>query len=352
MIGAMGLASAQQKLSVAYGIEAGAMDTFVANMCRRYCTQSLIIPRNHESHATLQQLGIESELGTDTAWTFEPLGREYGQKVLRDEGWDGSQPVLAICPNRPFSWPVRASLFKSAAQTFTGAYGDSHYRSIYFHNSGPKAEAAYRHYVRGISNAVRTFRMERRVFPILVGMEQLDSDACNRISDSLGKVPVFTSDQYDMFQLVSILRCCHMLVSTRYHAVVTSMPGLVPSAGVSMDQRIRNLMRQRGHPHLLVDVTDPELEPKLFDVLQTLHKEREAISDAIGRTVVGNVKVMAQMGRQLEQYVRRCLPEFPVPNGKRGWESYLPTLSPSLRKLVENYDGSDPANDQLAAIWL
>ena len=338
MIGAMGMASAHKRLSVAYGVEAGEMDSLVEAMCQRYCGESLIILRNEESRAALQKLGVQSELGADTAWTFEPLGSEFGQKTLRDVGWDGHQPLLAVCPNRPFSWPVRGSLYKAAARTFAGAYRESHYRSIYFHNSGAKAEAAYRHYVSGIAKAVERFRTERNAFPVLVGMERLDGEACNRISEQLGKVPMFTSDQYTMFQLVSILRCCHMLVSSRFHAIVTSMPGLVPSAGISMDQRIRNLMRERGHLHLLVDVTDPELEQKLFDVLERLHSESQAISDAIGRTVVKNIKLMAQMGVQLEQYVRQHLPQFQGYGSKSGWEDYLPTLSPTLEKLMKRYE--------------
>ena len=43
------------------------------------------------SRATiLRELGVPTELGTDTAWTFEPLRAEYGQKALREVGWDGS----------------------------------------------------------------------------------------------------------------------------------------------------------------------------------------------------------------------------------------------------------------------
>jgi len=107
-----------------------------------------------------------------------------------------------------------------------------------------------------------------------------------------------------------------------------------------MDQRIRNLMRERGHLELLVNVTDAELEPKLFDVLRKLHKERQAISEAIGRTVVKNIKVMAQMGVQFEQYVQRRYPEFPIPNSRVNSENYVPPLSESLQKLMEIYGGT------------
>src|SRR5579862_229919 len=112
MIGALGIASAQNKLSIAYGAEAGEMDPLLQKMCKRYCAESLVITRNAESQEILGKLGVATELGTDTAWTFEPLGPEYGRKALRDAGWDGRTPVLAVCPINPFWWPVSASLAK------------------------------------------------------------------------------------------------------------------------------------------------------------------------------------------------------------------------------------------------
>src|SRR5579863_4971276 len=137
MIGALGMASAQNKLSVAYGAEAAAMDPVVEKMCRRYCGDSLVITRNMESQEILAKLGVATELGTDTAWSFEPLGPDYGRKALRDAGWDGSTPVLAVCPINPFFWPVKPALGKTIAHALTGSYEKSYYRTIYFHRSGP-----------------------------------------------------------------------------------------------------------------------------------------------------------------------------------------------------------------------
>jgi len=146
---------------------------------------------------------------------------------------------------------------------------------------------------------------------------------------------VLTSDVYDMYQLVSILRAGHMMVSSRYHGIVTSMPGLVPSAGVTMDERIRNLMHERGHDHLLVEVDDPELEPKLLDIMEKLCTEREAIRDAIASTVLKNLKTMARMGVYLEENVQQRYPDFPLRTGALSWEDYLPPLSPTLLRLAE-----------------
>ncbi len=337
MIGSLGIAAAQNKLSVGYGAEAGHMDPLIARMCGRYCQNSLIITRNEESRTILRELGVPTELGTDTAWTFEPHPAEYGQKALRQVGWDGNTPVLVVCPINPFEWPVRASVAKFALHGLTGAYKDSHYRSVYFHNSGPQADRAYHRYLTAIANAVGSFRKQRGVFVITVAMERLDARPCRRIAEKLGGAPVLTSDDYNMYELVSILRACHMMASSRYHGIVTCMAALVPSAGITMDERIRNLMHERGHPDLLMNVDDSDLEERLLVVLDKLCQERESIASAIGRTVVKNLKVMARMGVYFEEEVQRRYPEFPTRKGELSWEDYLPPMSAGLRSLVETY---------------
>jgi len=337
MIGSLGIAAAQNKLSVGYGAEAGQMDPLIAKMCARFCQNSLIITRNEESRTVLRELGVPTELGTDTAWTFEPSPPEYGKKALSEAGWDGSAPVLVVCPINPFEWPVKASVAKFALHGLTGAYKDSHYRSVYFHNSGPEADRALDHYLTAIANAVGAFRKRRNVFVIMVATERLDVRPAKRISEKLGSVPVFSSNDYNMYELVSILRTCHMMVSSRYHGIVTSMPGLVPSAGITMDERIRNLMHERSHEDLLMNVDDRDLEAKLLAAMDKLCKEGEAIAAGIGRTVVKNLKVMARMGVYFEEEVQRRYPEFPARKGEWGWEDYLPPMSDGLRQLVEAY---------------
>jgi polysaccharide pyruvyl transferase WcaK-like protein len=340
MIGSLGIAAAQNKLSVGYGAEAGQMDPLVAKMCGRYCKNSFVITRNEESRGVLRELGVPTELGTDTAWTFEPRSPEYGQSVLRKVGWDGRTPVLVVCPINPFEWPVKASVAKYAVRSLTGVYKDSHYRTVYFHNSGPAAEQAYHRYWNAIANAVDAFRKKKNVFVILVATERLDARPANRISEKLGSIPVLTSDEYNMYELVSVLRACHMMASSRYHGIVTSMPGLVPSVGITMDERIRNLMRERGHQDLLMTVDDPELEGKLLAALEKLNSEGEAIAAGIARTVVKNLKVMARMGVYFEEEVQRRYPEFETRRGEWSWEDYLPPMSRGLQELVAAYDES------------
>jgi polysaccharide pyruvyl transferase WcaK-like protein len=338
MIGSLGLASAENRLSVAYGGDAGHMDDLIQWMCARYTKESLVITRSLESQQLLGSLGVPNELGADTAWTFEPHPQEYAKKILRAAGWDEKTPILALCPIHPFVWPVRASLAKYVARATTGAYKDSQYRTVYFFESGAEVDRQFHHYIDGYTQAAKAFVHKHRVFPILVAMERLDAVACRAIEKEIPGTPIFTSDDYDMFQLVSILRACTYMVSSRYHGIVTSMPAGVVSAGVTMDERIRNLMRERGHQHLLLNVDDPELGPKLLQVMERLVVEAEALREGIGRTVVNNLKGMARMASFLEDEMRKTYPEFPLRKGVLSWEDNLPPLPKELRDLVEQYD--------------
>jgi polysaccharide pyruvyl transferase WcaK-like protein len=128
-----------------------------------------------------------------------------------------------------------------------------------------------------------------------------------------------------------------MMISSRYHGIVTCMPGLVPSAGITMDERIRNLMHERGHQHLLMEVDEPDLENRLRTVLNTLWQDADSIREGIGRAVARNLKIMAQMGVHFERHLQQRYPDFPVRTGVYSWEDYLPPFSPSLHQLVEKY---------------
>jgi polysaccharide pyruvyl transferase WcaK-like protein len=342
-IGALGIASAENKLSIGYGAEAGQMNPLLERMCGRYCSRSLIITRNAESQAVLTKLGVASEAGTDTAWTFEPHPPEYGRKALSDAGWDGRTPVLAVCPINPFWWPVKPSTPKFLAHSLFGAYKQSYYRTIYFHKSGSDVDAAYKRYLAALASGVKAFRSRHNVFLILVAMEKLDTRACQALAPELGGAPVFSSEKFDMYELVSILRCAALILSSRYHAIVTSMPCLIPSAGVTMDERIRNLMHERGHDRLLLTVDDSNLDEKLVEVMEYLVENADSVREAIASSVARNLKTMAGMGVFLERAVHQQYPEFPVRTGVHGWEEYLPPLSPNLERLLESYSGATAA---------
>ncbi len=340
MAGALGLAAASHKLSIAYGGEAGDMTDSLKELVKRSCDGAFVITRNENSRKVLGELGLKTKLGTDTAWTFQPAPSDVGRKLLMDAGWDGVTPVLALCPINPFWWPVRPDLGKGVSHALLGTHGKEHYASIYFHKGGHEVEEKQRVYLDAMAEGARRFARHQDVFMVCIGSEQLDREACEGLSERLDGAPVFVSDQLEMFEMVSLMRQATYMVSSRYHACVMTMPAGVLSVGVTMDERIANLMADRGTPELSLRVDDPELAGHIEQALLQVHRHPEATRRGIEACVVRNLEMMGRMGQMLADYVRDQLPGFPLPEGRgrRGdvWD-HLPPLSPELHQLISRH---------------
>ncbi len=338
MTGALGLAAGERKLSVGYGAEAGAMDEDLRELVRKYCADSLIVCRNEPSRKILAGLDIRTAEGTDTAWTFRAAPRARAEAILRKSGWDGKRKILLVCPINPFWWPIAPSYLKTAALKWMGEYREEHYQSFYFHEFSEENRKKYRDYLSAIAGAVRAFAEKRGLFVALVGMEKLDRRACEDLAKLLEREPpVFVSDDYDMYDLVSVLRRADLMVSSRYHAIVTSMPALVPSAGITMDERITNIMAERGHERLLLKVDEADLEGKLLGTLGRLEGESGAVAKDIARVLPRQLELMGRMGMCFIDEVLRVYPEFPARRVERKPENFLPEIPAELREILERH---------------
>lgn len=338
MAGALGIAGVEDKLAVGYGAEAGAMTPALRDFVKKHCKPALVQCRNNPSREVLGRLGVRTTGGTDTAWTFDPAPRERGEELLRAQGWDGKQKIIVICPINPFWWPVKPDIGKAVAQGLVGQYKREHYRSFYYHHSSEDADLKYDTYLQGIADGLQRFLAEEDAFTILVGMERVDRQSAEALAERLDvKPPMFISDDYDMFDMVSVLRCCSAMISSRFHAVVTSMPGLVPSGGITMDERIRNLMNDRGHPELFVEVDEEQLDEKVYAMLRRLWDDGEQISEDIARVIPQQFKLMGQMGIDFMDEVQRVYPEFPRKDLGNDPLAHLPPLSPYLQGILETY---------------
>lgn len=338
MAGALGIAARENKLSVGYGAEAGDMTPPLRRFVAKHCHNSFILCRNEPSRKILGDLGIRTAGGTDTAWTFEPSPPLSAIEILRRKGWDGQTPILVLCPVNPYWWPVKPNLFKAAAKTWVPAYREVHYKSVYFHEYSEERRAKYDRYLNGIAQAVTAFQREKRFFPILVAMERLDRKACADLQTKLKfPAPVFSSDEHDMYDLVAVLRQGTWMVSSRFHAIVTTMPTRLPSAGITMDERIRNLLTDRNHTDLLLTVDDENLGEKLLGILRRLDRESDRIGDEIGRAIPRQLKLMGQMGIDFLEELSRVYPEFPRRDLPRSWEHHLPPLPETVLNLMEEY---------------
>ncbi|HEX6239606.1 MAG TPA: hypothetical protein VFZ61_01885, partial [Polyangiales bacterium] len=109
------------------------------------------------------------------------------------------------------------------------------------------------------------------------------------------------------------------------------------SGGITIDERIRNVMASRGHPHLYFESDDPEIEEKALLLLRRLDKDREQIKDDIARTIPGQLRLMGQMGIDFADEIMRVYPNFPKADLPRTWQAHLPSLPRELLPIMERF---------------
>jgi len=217
MIGSLGIASAENKLSVGYGGEAGHMDPLIERMCARYVKDSVIIPRSAESQTLLSKLSIPTELGTDTAWTFEPHPPEYGAEFCAKPAGTRRHPFsrcvrfFPSCGRSRLLWR-NTSRSRPPALTRTASIGP--FISIIPARLWMRKTRAISSHLQRLPRHSSSATKFSRFF---VAMERLDARACLEFAAHLGhaSAPIFTSEDYDIFQLVSILRQSSLMVSSR-----------------------------------------------------------------------------------------------------------------------------------------
>jgi nucleoside-diphosphate-sugar epimerase/polysaccharide pyruvyl transferase WcaK-like protein len=318
MAGAMGIALAEGKPAIGVGGEAGRMEPALEGLVRRVCAGGYVLARTRESLEVVERLGRRADRGTDTAWTLEtPEG--VGAQALSRLGWDGRAPLMVVCPVNPFWWPVRPDPARAMRMQLTGEGSADHARHVYFHRTGPDVARRLDAYLDALAEGARAWDGP----VVVVGMEALDRPACGRLAEKLGGAPTLVADEATWPTIVAVLRQASLLVSSRYHAIVCSMPAGVPSIGVSHDERIPNLMNERDTPDLALDVDAPDLAERCVHHVQAIRSDPGRVRQANLRTTRDNLVRMGTMGRLLFEELQRHHPELRGPDTDDPW-AYLP----------------------------
>jgi polysaccharide pyruvyl transferase WcaK-like protein len=333
----LGVADAQDKLAVAYAADLGPMDPILRDFVGSLGSGPYVLCRSHESAELARGLGLRVDLGADPAWTYEPAPPQASRDLVQSLG-AGTEPLLVVCPVNPFWWPVKIDVAKARELEETGAHHDLHYGSVFFHQDSDERRRRYHAYLDGLATAARAWHDETRGSVLIVGMERIDGRAC---ADLAARLPFTTarilSGEYPVSRIVGALRLADVLISSRYHAIVTSMPAQVPAIGVSMDERIANLLHGYGAGERLLQVEDPLLGERLIAAVRKVRADRESVRDATGREVARQIHGMARMGRAFAHEVQRVYPATALPAPGASFERFLPALSQNLDALLQRY---------------
>lgn len=335
---ACGIMKQQNKPCIAYGSEAGDMDDFVYEIARRLCDKTYFIARTDQSMKIIQEMGLKGETGTDTAWTFRPAPKEWAHRELMEKAnWDGEKEIIGVAAINPFWWPVKPSLARLLKSKVVRSEKKYHYDKWYFFTSSEERTQLFNNYLSGIAGAVDEFSSAHDAHVVLFGMEAIDYEAIATLQKMVGSTPtLFSSIHYDGYQITALLRALSMLVTSRYHARVLSMPGGVPSIAVSMDERLHNIFQESGHlDDYYLKVDDPDLGTKLLAAMEKMWKNREKVSKEILQTIPQYLKKMADMGAAFRGFVKENFPQFPLPPEPKDWLGYHAPFYPELERLVK-----------------
>jgi polysaccharide pyruvyl transferase WcaK-like protein len=333
--GGIGYARRQGRLAIGYGAESGRMSAALERFVQHACADAPLVSRSAATHAQLSALGLDSRLGADSAWTYEPTprGRDAVRLALRARGWDGRAPVAVVCPMDPFCWPVKPDFARFEALKAHGLHADEQYDGVLFHAAPAGAAMRLETYLQALAASVRHLRGLGH-FVVLVGMETLDGRACAKLAAKLDRpIAAFVSGRCNAETIVSVLQQAALVVTSRFHASVLALAGRVPTLGIALDERIRNLFTENGLGEWFVACDAPDLGARLVDGIDRL---RVADVDAtIVHLVQGQVRRFGGMGLVLHDAVRRVHPDFPESPLPRTWRAFLPPLSPRHEALLD-----------------
>ena len=302
---ASGIMARQGKPCVAFGSEVGYMDEALRQFAAKTCRDTYFITRTQESQTILTELGLQGHKGTDTAWLYEgAVSHEATKQLLCENGWDGKKPILGIAVINPFIWPVRASLRKWIKGRLTGTH-ESQYDKWYYYSDSPKRQVDYDRYINEIAKAANSLCEAERFFPVLLGMEKMDIDACEKLKQKINMpAAVFASGEYTADVMTGILLNMSALITSRYHAAVLSMRSGCPIVAVSMDERLDSLMKEIGmDDEYLFHVWDENLGAQLAKAARNGSIRKADIREHLEQKVQEYREEQLAMGAFLKRYI-------------------------------------------------
>ena len=333
MAAALGRARSAGKLAIGYGAEVGAMNSGLRDFVVEQVAGAPIFCRTAASRSSAVSIGLDGRPGADSAWTFAAASPAQAEELLRELGWDGAAPVLVICPTNPFWWPVRASPSMALEMQRTGAHADLCYGSIFFHSDSDVIRTKYLHYVRELAAATDEIVERTGAFAILLPMEPVDERVCGDLVQAMArKGPIVQVKGRRVADIVGLLRRASLLISSRFHALVGSIPALTPAIGIATDERIRYLLGDVDSIDRLIDASDPDLADRVIAAARAI--DSDIIARSCRETIRRELRAMGEMGMALVEEVRRIFPEFPIPDRSAHWRAHLPPLPQSVEELL------------------
>jgi len=278
-------AHSMKKPCLAYSVDAGRASRFDSWLIKREASKTdLIISRTQNACDRLKDWGVAApiEVTADNAFSFSPNPADEG--LLR-RVWPEASHVVGLAAEDIYKWPVGIRPWAKKQYCYRWPYYYTHTRE-----SLEKSERLAEGLASEADRIVEVYDTEIA----LLAMEGLDTVFADRILHIMkhaDRARIFSSRDYNASQMTSVLRSLELLITSRYHAGVLSLPNQVPMTAIGHDMRIKDLFSDLEIPELFVDHDEPNRYSSLTKNVDALFAQP------------GEMK--SKLRRGFEQYAKR-----------------------------------------------
>jgi polysaccharide pyruvyl transferase WcaK-like protein len=264
-------AHSMKKPCIAYSVDAGTASRFNRWLIRREASKTnLILARTKEAAERLQKLRVKApiEVTADNAFAFQPKPEDNN---LLERVWPEASNVVGLAAEDIYIWPVQIRPWGRKKYCYRWPYYYQHSRvcqeksELLVDVLAVQADEIIEKYDKDIA---------------LLSMEGLDTSFTTKIQDKMkhaDRTKVFSSMQYTASQMTGILRSLDLLITSRYHAGVLSLPNHVPQTAIGHDLRIKDLYTDLEIPELFIDHEDPDRYKLLSENVESLFTQYNSI---------------------------------------------------------------------------
>ena len=251
------------KKCVAYAIDVGELSPFNRFLTRAVCNKiDLLITRTGIARTRLVEMEVKTEIiaTTDTAFRFLPHDPTDSRELR-------SAHTLGIAPVEFYQWPLKTRPFGKKEEC---------YNYPYYYTWDDERRAKSKRLIEGYRELIRHAVEVHDLDIVLIAMEALDGDICQKIFDGIGaenrtRVRIIASNDHTPFEMAPLLRGLKYLVTARYHACVLSLDRAVPQMAIAHDERLVSIYTELGiERDLLLDHLDPDLIDKMIPTFDRL----------------------------------------------------------------------------------
>lgn len=300
---AAGILKAQNKICVAYGVEAGPMPKELVQLAKRYADNVHFVARTSDSLGIAKSYNLQTHLGTDTAWSVNIESLEWAKEALKRKGIDTSRPLIGISPINAFIRPIYPSIAKYIYSKLTNNW-EHCYQKFYYYTYDRIREALYEKYMSSLVKSINVLVKNEGAIPILIEMEPMDSSCVRDLARRLPeKSYIISSSDYKGTEIIALLNSLNFIITSRYHAHVLSMLAGVPCVALSKDQRLTTIFKEHQMENYCVSTHDPLIEDKLPMAVLDCWKNKDTIKEKLKEEVIKHRKEQNNM----DEYVKSLL---------------------------------------------